>query len=268
MKKQLGILLILFYILLCVVLFSCFYKNPVTGRTSLALVDDATVTTMATQQYSTFLTTNPPIQGANTEMVKRVGGKLSAAVAQYLAGINQSSLIKDYRWEYNLVNNAEANAWCMPGGKVVVYSGILPLTQDETGLAVVMGHEIAHAVARHGNERMSDQLVAQFGGVALSELMTGKPAQTQALFNTAYGVTSKLGVLAYSRKQEGEADEMGLYFMAMAGYDPNAAVGFWQRMAAHSGAKPPEFLSTHPSDKARIDHIKQLLPKAMTYYHR
>ncbi|MCD6013128.1 MAG: Peptidase family [Flavipsychrobacter sp.] len=269
MKMRLSSQFAFFVCLVISVLFaSCFYKNPVTGRRSLALVDDASVLSVANQQYTTFLSTNPPVQNANAEMVKRVGSRMSTAVAQYLGSIGQASLIKDYRWEYNLVNNAEVNAWCMPGGKVVVYSGILPLTQDETGLAVVMGHEIAHAVAKHGNERMSDQLVAQYGGVALSQLLSGKPAETQKLFNTAYGVGSTLGVLAYSRKHESEADEMGLYFMAMAGYDPNAAIGFWQRMAAKSGGKPPEFLSTHPSDQTRINDIKKLLPKAMTYYKK
>lgn len=245
---------------------ACFYKNPVTGRNELNLVSDASVLTVANQQYGTFLTANPPLSGANADMVTRVGTKLSAAVQRYLQSKGQADLIKDYRWEFKLVNNAEANAWCMPGGKVAVYTGILPFTKDEAGLAVVMGHEIAHAVAKHGNERMSQQLVAQFGGVALSTLLTNQPAQTQQVFNSAYGISSTIGVLAYSRRQESEADEMGLYFIAMAGYNPNAAVEFWQRMAAKNGNKPPEFLSTHPSDQTRINDLKKLVPKAMQYY--
>jgi predicted Zn-dependent protease len=154
----------------------------------------------------------------------------------------------------------------MPGGKVVIYSGIMPIAAGENGLAVIMGHEIAHAIARHGNERMSQQLLAQAGGVTLSVLMSQKPQQAQELFNTAYGVGSTLTVLKYSRTHESEADEMGLYFMAMAGYNPNEAIGFWQRMAAKGGQKPPEFLSTHPSDDTRISQLKGWMPKAQALY--
>ena len=161
----------------------------------------------------------------------------------------------------------EINAWCMRGGKVVVYSGILSVTRSEAGLAVVMGHEIAHAIARHGNERMSQGLLQQAGGAALSVALASKPAQTQQLFNTAYGVSTNVALmLPFSRKHESEADEMGLIFMAMAGYDPNEAVSFWQRMSAAGGSKPPELLSTHPSDATRIADLKKLVPKAMQYY--
>jgi predicted Zn-dependent protease len=230
-------------------------------------VDDASVTSLASKEYVAFLSANPPVMGTtNTEMVKRVGAKLSMAVEAYLANINKADQVRGYQWEFNLVNNAQANAWCMPGGKVVVYTGILPMTQTEAGLAVVMGHEIGHAIARHGNERMSQMLLTQYGGVALSTLMSSKPAQTQTVFNTAYGVGATLGTLAYSRNQEYEADEMGLYFMAMAGYDPAEAIGFWERMAAHGASGMPEFLNTHPNDRARIQHIKDLLPKAVEYY--
>ena len=174
--------------------------------------------------------------------------------------------VKDYKWEYNLVNDKTVNAWCMPGGKVVVYSGILPLTQDETGLAVVMGHEIAHAVAGHGNERMSQMLAVQAVGMGVDYYLQTNQKESRDMLMTAYGAGSTLGILAYSRLQESEADKLGLIFMAMAGYDPNSAVGFWQRMAAQGGAKPPEFLSTHPSDDRRIRDIQKYMPQAMKYY--
>jgi predicted Zn-dependent protease len=255
---------------LCVVfssaVISC--KKNANGRNTLNLVDDATVMSLSGQQYASFLGTNPPVTGTpGSEMVKRVGARVTAAVQQYLATSNQTDLIKDYQWEFNLVNNAEVNAWCLPGGKIVVYSGLLPLTLTDTDLAVVMGHEIAHAVLKHGNERMSQQLLAEYGGEALSVLVSSKPAETQTLFNTAYGISSNLSIMAFSRKQENEADEMGLYFMATAGYNPTAAIAFWERMAAQGGTKPPVLLSTHPSDETRIQHIKDLLPKALTYYH-
>jgi predicted Zn-dependent protease len=267
MKKLcLGIILPVL-ILLAVSFISSCYRNPVTGRSSLSLVDDATVTSLANQQYAAFLSANPPVMGTtNTDMVKRTGSRLATAVHAYLSNVGKSSLVNGYKWEFNLVNNPQANAWCMPGGKVAVYTGILPFTQTEAGLAVVMGHEIGHAVARHGNERMSQMLLQRYGGVALSALLSSQPSATQSVFNTAYGVGSTLGSLAYSRNQEYEADEMGLYFMAMAGYDPSEAVGFWERMAAKGGSGMPEFLSTHPNDRSRIQHIRDLLPKAMQYY--
>jgi predicted Zn-dependent protease len=250
------------------VLDSC-YKNPVTGRSSVNLVDEGTMRSLATQQYATFLSQNPPVAATTSrdaDMVQRVGSRLASAVQTYLAQKGQSSLISGYQWEFHLVNNNEANAWCMPGGKVVVYSGIMPLVQNEAGLAVVLGHEIGHAIARHGNERMSQQLLVQAGGEALSVAVSSKPQQTQNIFNTVFGVSTQLGTLAYSRRQESEADHMGLIFMALAGYNPNEAVPFWQRMAAHSGPKPPAFLSTHPADATRIKDIQGWLPEAMKYY--
>lgn len=254
---------------LIVTMESCF-KNPVTGRSSLNLVDDKTINNLSTQQYTTFLAQNKPVKGTgDAEMVKRVGNKLAVAINNYFAGKGQSGLLSGYKWEFNLVNSPEANAWCMPGGKVVVYSGIMAVTKTEAGLAVVMGHEIAHAIAKHGNERMSQGLVQQLGGVALSVAVSSKPAETQALYNSAYGVASNVAViLPYSRKHESEADEMGLIFMAMAGYDPNEAVSFWQRMAALGGSKPPELLSTHPSDQTRINNLRNMVPKAMQYYKK
>ena len=246
--------------------YAC-HKNA-NGRNTLNLVDDATVLSLSGQQYTEFIASNPPITGTpSADMVKRVGAKLTAAVGQYLSGAGQAGLVNNYQWEFNLVNNSEVNAWCLPGGKIVVYSGILPLIISDSDLAVVMGHEIAHAVLKHGNERMSEQLLVQYGGEALSVLLSSKPAETQQLFNSAYGISSTLGILAFSRKQESEADEMGLYFMATAGYNPNTAISFWQRMQAQGGDKPPVFLSTHPSDDQRIQHIKDLMPRAVTYYH-
>jgi predicted Zn-dependent protease len=203
-------------------------------------------------------------------MVKRVGGRISSAVEKYLAGQNHSDLLEGYTWEFNLVKDSSVNAWAMPGGKVAIYNGILPVTQNENGLATVMGHEVAHAVAQHGNERMSQALLTQLGGVALSVALSQNPSQTNDLFLAAYGIGTQVGILLpYSRLHESEADRLGLIFMAMAGYDPRDAVAFWQRMAAQSkGGAPPEFLSTHPAHETRIDQIMQYLPEAMKYYRR
>lgn len=267
MKKCNLILLLAALLVSSVFIYSC-HKNA-NGRNTLDLVDDATVMSLSAQQYNEFITTNPPIYGTpQAAMVQRVGARLTAAVQQYLSQKGQSDLISNYNWEFNLVNNAEVNAWCLPGGKIVVYSGIMPLTVNDTELAVVMGHEIAHAVLKHGNERMSQQLLLQYGGAALSALLSSKPQETQQLFNAAFGISSTLGVLAFSRSQESEADETGLYFMAVAGYNPNAAIGFWQKMAAQGGgSNTPVLLSTHPSDEQRIQHIRDVLPGAMAYYH-
>ncbi len=267
MKKNGLYLPILALAALSSVFLGC--RKNANGRNTLNLVDDATVLTLSQQEYSSFITSNPPVTGtAAAEMVNRVGQKLTVAVGQYLTAKGQSDLIKDYKWEFNLVNSSDVNAWCLPGGKIVVYTGIMPLIVSDTDLAVVLGHEISHAILKHGSERMSEQLLVQFGGTALSVLLSSKPAETQELFNSAYGIGSTLTVLAFSRKQESEADETGLYIMATAGYNPNAAVTFWQRMAtASTGTKPPVFLSTHPSDEQRIEDIKNLIPKAMAYYN-
>jgi predicted Zn-dependent protease len=224
---------------------------------------------MSYQQYDEFLKTNKlSTNTAETDRVKRVGKNIERAVNQYFSERNMMQQLKDYKWEYNLAESKDINAWCMPGGKVVVYTGILPITQDETGLAVVMGHEIAHAIAQHGNERMSQQLAMQLGGVALATAVATKPDQTKQLWLAAFGLGAQVGVLLpYSRLQENEADELGLTFMAMAGYDPRKAVDFWERMSkVKAGQAPPEFLSTHPSDQTRIQKIKSLIPKVMTYY--
>jgi predicted Zn-dependent protease len=255
-----------------VVLFSLVFvmcsTNPVTGRKQLTLIPSSEMLGMSYQQYGDFLKSNKlSTDQKQTEMVKRLGGRIQKAVEQYAQQKGWSERLQGYNWEFNLVESKDVNAWCMPGGKVVVYTGILPVTQTETGLAVVMGHEIAHAVAEHGNERMSQGLLANLGGMALSVALKDKPQQTQQLWMTAFGVGAQFGVLLpFSRSQESESDHMGLIFMAMAGYDPNEAVTFWQRMAASGGQKPPEFMSTHPSDETRINDIKARMPEALQYY--
>lgn len=245
------------------------HKVPITGRRQVSLVPESEMISLSLTSYKDFLTKNPPVadSDADAQMVKNVGAKVSKAVVDYMRQKGLSSQLQGYKWEFNLVNNKEVNAWCMSGGKVVVYSGLLPVTQTETALACVMGHEIAHAVARHGNERMSQGLIAQAGGVALQVALAQKPQLTQSLLLQSYGVGSQLGMLAYSRTQESEADKLGLTFMAMAGYNPSEAVAFWERMSKASGGKAPlELLSTHPSDTRRIADIRAYLPTAMKYY--
>ncbi|GET28427.1 peptidase M48 [Prolixibacter sp. SD074] len=235
------------------------------------LIPESEMLSMSLTQYGDFLKSNQ-LSGnqAQTDMVKRVGKRIAAAVDQYLNDNGLSDRVKDFNWEFNLVKDSVANAWCMPGGKVVVYTGILPITKNENGLAVVMGHEIAHAIARHGNERMSQEMLVQLGGVGLSAAVDQKPEQTKQIYMTAYGLGAQVGaILPYSRSHELEADKMGLMFMAMAGYDPHGAVDFWQRMAANGGGSGmPEFLSTHPVDSHRIAQIKQDLPEALKYYQQ
>ncbi len=242
---------------------------PITGRSQLSLIPASEINAMSFAQYGEFLQQNKLSSNkTDVDMVKRVGSKIQNAVETYFAQKNLSKELEGYAWEFNVVESPEVNAWCMPGGKVVVYTGILPITKDETGLAVVMGHEIAHAIAQHGGERMSQGLLQQLGGVALSVALQNEPEMTQSLFMTAYGVGTTVGVmLPFSRTHESEADHLGLIFMAMAGYNPNAAVDFWTRMSQNKGgAAPPEWLSTHPSDQTRIADIKKLLPEAMQYY--
>lgn len=264
MKKVLYVLVIL---ISSYTLHSC-YSNPVTGRRTLNLADESSMRQMANTQYASFLASNPAVKGTrDAEMVQRIGTRMAAAVEQYLASKGQKDMISGYQWEFNLVNNNQVNAWCMPGGKVVVYSGLLPVAQNEAGLAVVMGHEIAHAIARHSNERMSQQMAAEGIGEVLSVAVSSKSAVTQNIFGGLYGLTAQGTILKYGRDQESEADQMGLIFMAMAGYNPNTAIDFWQRMSAASGgAKTPELLSTHPSDARRVSQIKQWIPNAMKYY--
>jgi predicted Zn-dependent protease len=256
-----GIVLFLFVL-------SC-AKAPITGRSQLNLIPDHHLNSMARTQYTNFLATHEVSKSKeDTEMVARVGTRIQRAIEAFFKERGESHVLEGYAWEFNLIEDPQVNAWCMPGGRVVVYTGLLSVTQTEPGLAVVMGHEIAHAVAGHGSERMSQGLLTEFGGMALEAAMKDKPAETRALFMTAYGLGSQVGVLLpYSRLHESEADYLGLIFMAIAGYDPNEAIPFWERMAAEKGgAGPPEFLSTHPSDETRIASMREKMPEAMGYY--
>ncbi|MBS1667518.1 MAG: M48 family metallopeptidase [Bacteroidetes bacterium] len=248
--------------------------NAITGRNQLILYPESEIQSMAAGQYKEFLSLNKVVTAgsgaakADVEMVRRVGQRISAAITAYYTSQGLGKLLEGYKWEYNLVDSKEVNAWCMPGGKIVVYTGLLPITQNETALAIVLGHEITHALAQHGNERMSQGMIQQLGGVALNVALVNKPAETQNLFMSAYGIGSNVGVLLpFSRKHELEADRLGLRFAAMAGYDPREAIPFWQRMSkASSGNKPPEILSTHPLDETRIAKLQEEMPDALKYY--
>lgn len=243
-------------------------KVPVTGRSQMNLVAEPEMIAMAAVQYGEFLGRTPPLpdSDARVRMVRTVGRKLADAATQYLQDHRASERVAGFTWDFNVVNDNTVNAWCMPGGKVVVYTGILPITQDETGLAVVMGHEIAHAIAWHGNERMSQAIALQGAGMTLEVLTAQKPGVTRDIFLQSVGVGSQLGMLAYSRKHETEADKMGLVFMALAGYDPREAPKFWQRMSQGGGQAPPELLSTHPSDETRMRDLEAYMPEALKYY--
>jgi predicted Zn-dependent protease len=246
-------------------------KNALTGKNQFTLLPETELQNMATSQYQQFLSSNKVVavsSNRDAEMVKRVGDRIVRAVETFYADKGMSEKLNGFKWETNLVEDKAVNAWCMPGGKIVVYTGILPITQNEAALAAVMGHEVSHALLQHGNQRMSQGIVQQLGGVALTVALANKPQETQDLFLTAYGVGSAVGVmLPFSRKHELEADRYGLIWTAMAGYNPQEAIGLWERMEkASSGQKPPEFLSTHPSEGRRIDQINKYLPEAMQYY--
>jgi len=260
----------IFLILFVVLLGSC-NTVPITGRKQLNMIPDSEMLAMSFQQYDDFFKTRP-ISGNQKDafMVKDVGHRIQRSVEKYLHNHNLSYLLDGYSWEFNLVDGKEVNAWCMPGGKVVVYSGILPFTKNETGLAVVMGHEIAHAIAAHGNERMSQELIRAAGGIGLAVALNDKPEETQLMWMSVYGIgTEVVAMLPYSRLHESEADRMGLIFMSMAGYNPHEAPIFWERMTkASNGQKPPEFLSTHPSDQTRINNLNDWMPEAMDYYNK
>lgn len=262
MKKILFVLAITFIGYNCATV-------PLTGRKQLSLIPNSEILPMSYDNYKTVLdSAKKSANKQQTEMIKTVGLKIQKAVEEFMTQNNLSAQLKGYAWEFNLIEDNVVNAWCMPGGKVVFYTGILPICQDEKGVAVVMGHEVAHAIANHGGERMSQGLVQQMGGVALDVALSQKPAETRALFGTAYGIGSNIGaMLPFSRLQESEADKMGLIFMAMAGYDPREAPVFWERMAAQSsGGAPPEFMSTHPSHATRIKELNEQIPEALKYY--
>jgi predicted Zn-dependent protease len=267
MRKLVGINFTIF--LSMILIFIECSKVPVTGRSQLNLLPEGDVLALANQQYQDFMKQHPPVKGTSeAERVNRVGQRIANAVQKYFEQQGDMDRLKGYNWEFNLVQDNQINAFAMPGGKTVVYTGIIPVAQNDAGLAVVMGHEIAHAIAKHGNERMSQALTAELGGAALSVALRNKPQQTQELFLASFGLGSQVGILLpYSRLQETEADKLGLVFMAMAGYDPHEAVGFWQRMAAASGGgRQPEFLSTHPAPENRINSINNYMNEAMKYY--
>ncbi len=242
---------------------------PITGRQQTLMVSDGEVLSLASQQYKEFMqTAKLSTNSTNTAMVKRVGQKLASAVTNYLNNNGLSSEVGNFAWEFNLVQNNQVNAWCMPGGKIVVYEGLLPVTQDEASLAIVLGHEIAHAVAKHSAEQLSTQMRQQQSlqiGTAIAGAL-GMGQNTQSIVQTVAALNFNFGNLKYSRNHESEADHMGLIFAAMAGYDPQVATTFWQRMAASSTNQTAEFLSDHPSDATRIKQIQGWMPEALKYY--
>ena len=241
--------------------------NPITGRSSLQLANNAQIAQMATQQYNEALSQLKVVKGTSqAKTVVNVGTRIKNAAEKYYRNIGRESELANYNWEFNLIEDKQLNAWCMPGGKVAVYTGILPITKNDTGLAVVLGHEVSHALAGHSNERISQAMVAQnLGGLVGSSISNGQMAQ---IFSQVYPIGAQLGLMSWGRKQELESDQMGLYLMAMAGYNPQEAIPFWERMnAASAGSqRPPEFLSTHPGPANRIAKLNQYMPKALEYY--
>jgi predicted Zn-dependent protease len=252
------------------ILYAC-ATVAVTGRQQLDLVSNSEIIPMAAQQYDSVVRTSKlSTNQQQTAMVKTVGVRIEKAVEQYMAEHNASKELEGFKWEFNLIDDPKTvNAWCMPGGKVAFYTGIMPICQNEAGVAVVMGHEVAHAIANHGRERMSEGLIANGLLGTLGAALGQNPTMTKQIFLQAVGVGAQVGMLKFSRTQESEADHIGLIFLAMAGYDPNEAVSFWERMEAMSGGgAPPEFLSTHPANATRIADLKKELPEAMKYYKK
>ncbi len=268
LKRQPKLIVALF---LAAMVWSC-SQIPITGRRQFKLLPESMLKEASSLSYKQVLdTANVVKTSADALMVKRVGAKISKAVEAYLKGTKYESRVADYQWEFNLIQDNTVNAWCMSGGKVAFYTGIIPICKDETGVAVVMGHEIAHAIAQHGNERVSQTLALQgmAQGVDIYMLMKEKPEAARQVVQMAYGAGAQVGVLLpFSRKHESEADEMGLMFMAMAGYNPSEAPKFWDRMNQLGGQRPPEFLSTHPDPAKRQAHLQELLPKAMELYNQ
>ncbi|MGJ7033120.1 M48 family metallopeptidase [Niabella hirudinis] len=245
--------------------------NAITGRSQMKLLPESELQQMAVTEYQTFLSSNKVVTTSNNrdaEMVNRVGQRIVNAVTAFYKQNNLTKDLDGYKWETRLVQSNEANAWCMPGGKIVVYTGLLPITQNEAALANVMGHEVSHALFGHTNERMSQTVAAQYGANILDAFMANKSsAGMRQVFGTAVGLGSQVGILAFSRKQELEADHYGMIWAAMAGYNPQEAIGLWQRMQAQAqGSRPPEFLSTHPGPERRIEQLQKFMPQAMSYY--
>jgi predicted Zn-dependent protease len=253
----------------CALILSACTTVPVTNRQSFQVVPDSELNAMSLQEYREVISKAKLSKDtANVQAVRRVGQRIARAAEDFLREQGLEDKAAGFDWEFNLIeDDQQANAWVMPGGKAAVYSGLLKFTQNDTGLAVVLGHEVAHAIAGHGNERMSQGLVAQMGAVALAAALSQQPAATQALFNQAYGVGANVGfLLPYSRLHESEADRIGLTLMARAGYDPRAAIPLWERMNAEGGPRPPELISTHPAPTSRIKAIRSELPEALRYY--
>ncbi|MEA4982349.1 MAG: M48 family metallopeptidase [Paludibacter sp.] len=255
------------YLVLTAILMSC-SQVLITGRKQLSLVSDTEILTMSLQSYKQFIDSVPlSTDKLNTALVKKTGANIAAAVESYLKKNGKEAELQNFAWEFSLVKDTSVNAFCMPGGKVVFFEGILPMTKTEAGIAVVMGHEIAHAVAKHSNERLSQQMLLSYGASLTDILLSQKSAATRGSIQTLYGIGSQLGViLPYSREHEYEADRLGLIFMAMAGYNPNEAIAFWERMSANSSGSVAEFMSTHPSNANRIANMKKVLAEAMTFY--
>lgn len=257
-----------FFLSLSILIVAC-TTNAITGRNQLSLVSEESLQQAAVQQYQSFLSQNTVVKAGaskDAEMVKRVGKRIASAITQFYSEKGLSDQLAGYHWEFNLVKSPEVNAWCMPGGKVVVYTGLLDVTQNEAALAIVLGHEITHAVAHHGQERISQALLAQGIGVA-GNIFTSGDQQVNNIFNSIYAPTAQIGVLLpNSRKQEYEADHYGLIFAAMAGYNPRVAISFWERMAALKKSQPPEFISSHPLDEKRIRALQGFMDEALKYY--
>ncbi|NNL15051.1 MAG: M48 family metallopeptidase [Flavobacteriaceae bacterium] len=246
-----------------VALFLACTTNPFTGKQTMALVPNSQLFPTAFAQYDQFLTENKVVKGTrDAEMITRVGQRIAVAAERWLNANNYQGYLKDYKWEYKLIDDETVNAWCMPGGKIVFYTGILPVAENETAVAAIMGHEVAHALANHGQQRMSAGMLQQIGAVAGNIAI--KDEKDRAMFNQYYGIGTTLGgMLPFSRSHETEADRIGLYLTAMAGYNPDEAAELWKRMAAKSGGQaPPEFLSTHPSNQTRIANLTALAPTA------
>lgn len=252
----------IFVAILAVGIFAACQTNPFTGTKDLALVPNSQLFPMSFQQYDEVLGESQLETGtADAEMIKSVGQKIARAAEKYLAAEGDEDYLKDYKWEYHLIKSDQVNAWCMPGGKIAVYTGILPITKSEAGLAVVMGHEVSHALLNHGQRKMSQDQLTQLAGAAGSAAF--KNPSNSKLFQQAFGVTSQYGVaLPYSRKFETQADELGLKLMAIAGYDPQVGVELWERMSQAGGKEPAEFLSTHPSNQSRINNISKQIESA------
>lgn len=266
--KKIRIILLM---VVAAVLTSCGTTStvPITGRKQTILVSDEQVLSLSNQEYTSYMkTAKKSVNATNTAMVQRVGKRLANAVESYLKANGMEQEVKNYSWEFNLVQDNSANAFCMPGGKIVVYEGLLPITQNEASLAIVLGHEIAHAVAKHSAEQMSKQMKAQYGQQILGGVLqaAGVSSGTTTIAQSVFGLGSKFRSLHYSRQNESEADYMGLVFAAMAGYDPQVAVSFWQRMAQSTQSSTPAFLSDHPSDAQRIASIQKEMPEALKYY--